>query len=360
MRLLAIDIGGLTQDILLFDTSRTIENCIKLVMPSPAAILAGKIAAATEARRALFFNGATMGGIPATGALMNHLKAGLKAYATPQAAATFNDDLSKVAKWGVTIVAEKEIPLSKGIIRIETEDLNFPRIEKALRAFDIEPAFDSIAVAVLDHGKAPPEVSDRLFRFQHLRQTVNKRRELIAFAYLANEVPPYLTRMKSVAKSVKKGMPLLIMDTPVAAVLGSLEDREVARHHQKVVVNVGNFHTLAFHLENNSILGFFEHHTGLLTRSKLEKLISKLVTGKLTNEEIYKDDGHGCLILESRREIPFVSVTGPQRGLMYDSKLSPYFAAPYGDMMLTGCFGLVRAFATRVTKWRREIEKALG
>ena len=36
-----------------------------------------------------------------------------------------------------------------------------------------------------------------------------------------------------------------------------------------------------------------------------------------------------------------------------------YFAAPYGDMMLTGCFGLVRAFASRIEKWRREVERTL-
>ncbi len=360
MRLLAIDIGGLTQDILLFDTFRTIENCIKMVMPSPSAILAQKIAAATKAKRPLLLTGVNMGGIPAIGALMNHLKAGLKVYATPQAAVTFNDDLQKVVKWGVTIIPEKEMPPDEKIVRIETRDFDLPRIEKALKAFNVDPDFDGIAVAVLDHGAAPSEVSDRLFRFQHLRQVTSKRRELTAFAYLADEVPPYLTRMKAVAQSIKRDIPFLIMDTPVAAVLGSLEDKEVARHSRKVVVNVGNFHTLAFHLENGSILGFFEHHTGLLSRSKIDRLITRLVTGKLTNEEVYDDGGHGCLILESRKRVPFISVTGPRRALMSGSKFSPYFAAPYGDMMLTGCFGLVRAFAARVTKWRKEMEKALG
>ena len=56
---------------------------------------------------------------------------------------------------------------------------------------------------------------------------------------------------------------------------------------------------------------------------------------------------------------PFVSVTGPRRWLMRHSRLSPYFAAPYGDMMLTGCFGLLRAFAHKMPAWREEIEKAL-
>jgi hypothetical protein len=40
-----------------------------------------------------------------------------------------------------------------------------------------------------------------------------------------------------------------------------------------------------------------------------------------------------------------VAVTGPRRGLMRGSTLRPYFAVPYGDMMIAGCFGLLRAVA---------------
>ena len=89
-------------------------------------------------------------------------------------------------------------------------------------------------------------------------------------------------------------------------------------------------------------------------------MINKLVRGELTNEEVFNDSGHGCLILESSSAMPFVTVTGPQRHLMADSTLNPHPAAPYGDMMLTGCFGLVRAFAQRVPAWQADIEKALS
>jgi hypothetical protein len=40
-------------------------------------------------------------------------------------------------------------------------------------------------------------------------------------------------------------------------------------------------------------------------------------------------------------------VTGPRRALLAGSSLPLQFAAPHGDMMLTGCFGLLRAFADR-------------
>ena len=35
MKILALDVGTGTQDILLFDSDRHIENCVKMVMPAP-------------------------------------------------------------------------------------------------------------------------------------------------------------------------------------------------------------------------------------------------------------------------------------------------------------------------------------
>ena len=40
-------------------------------------------------------------------------------------------------------------------------------------------------------------------------------------------------------------------------------------------------------------------------------------------------------------------VTGPRRDLLAGSELPAEFAAPHGDMMLTGCFGLLRALQDR-------------
>jgi len=42
---------------------------------------------------------------------------------------------------------------------------------------------------------------------------------------------------------------------------------------------------------------------------------------------------------------PFLAVTGPRRAMLRGSALGPYFAVPHGDMMLAGCFGLLRAYA---------------
>ena len=44
--------------------------------------------------------------------------------------------------------------------------------------------------------------------------------------------------------------------------------------------------------------------------------------------------------------LPFFA-TGPRRALLAGSALPLEYAVPYGDMMLTGCFWLLRAFAER-------------
>ena len=43
MRILTVDVGTGTQDILLFDSAQHIENSVKLVMPSPTEIAARRI-----------------------------------------------------------------------------------------------------------------------------------------------------------------------------------------------------------------------------------------------------------------------------------------------------------------------------
>jgi hypothetical protein len=52
-------------------------------------------------------------------------------------------------------------------------------------------------------------------------------------------------------------------------------------------------------------------------------------------------------------------VTGPRRTMMRDSALQPYFATPFGDMMLTGCFGLLAAVADLIPELSDQIRPSL-
>jgi uncharacterized protein (DUF1786 family) len=155
------------------------------------------------------------------------------------------------------------------------------------------------------------------------------------------------------------------MDTGSAAVLGALEDPLVRRQQNSLLCNIGNFHTLAFHLEQRRIVGIFEHHTGEINRSQLEQMLVRLAGGTLTNEEVFNTSGHGALILPDSRpdrrseKFPFLAVTGPRRELLRGSKLHPYEAVPHGDMMLAGCFGLLRAFADHDRQMASFIEPSL-
>ncbi|MBI4297816.1 MAG: pyruvate formate lyase-activating protein [Chloroflexi bacterium] len=361
MRILAIDIGGGTQDILLFDSSVPIENCLKMVMPSPTHIVARRIEVATRRGQPIVLTGFTMGGGPNQGAVKDHIRAGLPAYATPDAARSFDDDLSQVEALGVKLVSEDEARQIKGAEVIELRDVDLKALGQAFSSFGVRLDFDALSIGVLDHGAAPPEVSDRRFRFDYLAKAMRQRNDFSSFIFLASEVPDFLTRMRAVADSLPGlDVPLLLMDTAPLGALGALEDGEVRRRRERLVVNLGNMHTMACRLRGDAILGLFEHHTGQLTTQKLDGYLSRFLSGELSSQEVFDDHGHGCLILEKRDSKPFLAVTGPRRALMAESILKPYFAIPHGDMMLSGSFGLVRAFALKVEAWREEIQVVLG
>ena len=360
MKILALDIGTGTQDILLFDSTRSIENCVKMVMPAPTVIAARRVREATKGRRPLALRGVNMGGGPVTEAVQDHLKAGLPAYATVEAATTFDDDMDIVREMGVTLVDEDEIEAAREAVAVELRDVDLGMVRKALGAFEADHEWDAVAVAVFDHGDAPPGYSDRKFRFDHLNAQLSAgKRDVDSFCYLRHELPDYMTRMQAAARCVDEDVPLVLMDTAEAAVLGSLEDGNVAAQPCKVVANLGNEHTLAFHLHGYTIQGLFEHHTHVLDKSRLESYILRLVRGDLDGNEIWLDQGHGAVTLEGQEELAFLSVVGPMRHMLEDSKLAPYFAAPHGDMMLAGAFGLVRAFAEKHEALREEILDAL-
>ena len=87
-----------------------------------------------------------------------------------------------------------------------------------------------------------------------------------------------------------------------------------------------------------------------MTPDKLEGLIGSLADGSLTDDDVFLDQGHGARVLspEPLQLGPGTGqtvVVGPRRGLMDGSALQPHFAAPFGDMMLVGCFGMLSAAA---------------
>jgi uncharacterized protein (DUF1786 family) len=366
VQILALDVGTGTQDVLLFDTEKEPENALKMVMPSPTALLAQTIRDATKKGKTLLLTGVTMGGGPCGWAARDHLEAGHGVFATPDAARTFNDDLDEVAAMGVEVVSEDEAANLQGVRRLTMLDFDYDALARAFGAFGVDlDDVELLAVAVFDHGAAPPGYSDRLFRFEYLAERIQTGAGLAAFAFERGQIPNSMTRLQAAASSAPTDRPLVVMDTAPAAVLGALEDPRVSTHEAAIVANVGNMHTLAFQLHGTgstrTIGGLFEHHTGLLSREKLEALLAQLAAGTLSHDELFGEHGHGALVLDAAAvPLEFVAVTGPRRGLLADSELNPYLAVPYGDMMMAGCWGLVRACA-QVLPWSaEEIESALA
>jgi uncharacterized protein (DUF1786 family) len=308
---------------------------------------------ATRQRKAVALTGVTMGGGPSQWAAENHLRAGLPLYATPEAARSFNDDLDVIREMGISVISEDEIAqLPTDVIRLELRDFDFQAIARALAEFGLSlNNLAAVAVAVFDHGAAPPDYSDRQFRFDYITERVQTDNRLSTFAFQVENIPPIMTRFQAVVNSARDvDAPLVLMDTAPAAVLGAILDPLVRVRRRVMVTNVGNFHTLAFRLGNQRIEGVFEHHTGLLDQPKLDTLLQSLADGSLKHQDVFADHGHGALITHPE-PLPFpnndfgVVVTGPRRNMMNSSALRPYFATPFGDMMMTGCYGLLTGVA---------------
>lgn len=364
MLILAVDVGTGTQDILYFNSEKEVENSLLMVMPAPTQIIAKKVRKATKKGKTIVFTGNIMGGGPSTFAIRTHLKAGFRVCATEKAALTINDNIEKVKAFGIQIVSEaeaKKLASEENAQEIVMQDFDPESTSAALSAFEVQMP-TNYAVAVQDHGNAP-EMSNRVYRFELLRELIEKGGELENFVYRPEEIPEAFTRMKAQADSLLKATGSLktravFMDTGPAAVFGALTDPAAVQ--PSVVVNIGNGHTLGALVNENRIIAVFEHHTSLMNPEKLQDYIIRLADGKLGFDEVFEDGGHGAYRREtpgfeqiSFEQVRSILVTGPKREKLEKVSKSEireeisnklHFAAPFGSMMLSGCFGLLAGF----------------
>lgn len=328
---LIIDVGTGTQDILVYRKEEPVERSLKMVLPSPTVIKAGEIRKATEAKRPVFLDGYTMGGGPIARSIRAHLQAGYRAYATEEAAKTFHDNLEKVQSMGIEIVDSDP---GGDVISVDTTDYMEAELRGVFTSFGI-PYPKQKAFAIQDHGFSP-DVSNRIFRFKLIRESLENGNWHVDT--MVNDPPrSEMTRMRSLISQVPGS---LVIDTGPAALLGMLCDPWVRSKTSDgiLLVNAGNGHTLSATIHEETICGLFEHHTFTLTPEKLNLYLKKLRLGTLTDEEIFASGGHGAVVRESL-ETDMIAVTGPNRRMLLPRA---YQAAPFGDMMLTGCFGVLR------------------
>jgi len=350
MKILAIDIGAGTEDVLLYDDEkRSIENCIKMVLPSPCQVFAEKIRTVTCQGRDLFVKGDTIGGGPFSHALRKHVEAGLRVCMTENAAYTVRNNLDQVKEMGIEIVEDSGPENFEGETII-LEEVNIDKLRGLLKFFgETFSDIDFVAIAVQDHGVFPEEMSNRRFRINKMRELLEKNPKPEAFAFRENEIPPYYPRMKSAVHASKRQLSnarVLVMDTSPDAILGCLMDPVVKDADPILAVNVGNGHTMAAIVSKGEITAVLEHHTRLLNPQKMEELLRDFADGKLSDDEVFEDNGHGMFYFSKPlgfSEIEKVVVTGPNRKVLAETGLCVHFATPAGDVMMSGPIGLVEA-----------------
>lgn len=351
MKILAMDIGAGTEDVLLYDDrKKSIENCVKMVLPSPSQVFAAKVREATQLYKDIFAKGDIIGGGSFAFALKDHVEKGLRTLMTENAAYTVRNDLDEVRELGIKIIVGEKEPRNFKGETLTIEEVNLVKLQNFLTEFDESLLdVDIVAIAVQDHGVFPKGMSNRKFRIQKMKELLKESSRPEILAFTEEEIPSCFLRMKSAALASRRQLPrakVLLMDTSPAAILGCLKDLTVEKADPVLAVNVGNGHTMAAIVSEGRIVGVMEHHTRLLNPQKIERLLVAFVCGKLTDEEVFKDNGHGLFFLAEPpglSRIEKVVVTGPNRDILLKTKLTVHFAVPAGDVMMTGPMGLVEA-----------------
>jgi uncharacterized protein (DUF1786 family) len=276
-----------------------------------------------------------MGGGAVVGAIMGHIQAGLPVYALEDAALTVHDNLEYVRESGVTIVSGSP---GDSAVEVVLGDIDLEALGRALAQFEVYVP-ELIALAIQDHGFSPTS-SNRLVRFEQWRRFLEAggRVEDLLF----DRPPDGLTRWKAAAQSVAGAY---FMDTCAAALRGAvLDDYAAARLEDGLVaVNLGNAHTVAALVQGRRVWGVYEHHTDLIDTELLADQMERFSQGGLTHEEVFDQGGHGVVYRPGYKDRgPFQStvITGPRRAV---ARRLGRMAAPFGEMMLSGCFGLIEA-----------------
>ncbi len=345
---MGIDIGAGTKDVLLYDSEKNIENCIKLVLPSPTLLYAKNI---NRIEDDLFIDGFTIGGGDLTAKLKKLITKGYNVFMSEAAAFTLYNRLDRVKSLGITITENPPESFhgkffSFNEVDIEPLRMFFSSVGESLD--DIE----AIAISVQDHGVPTETISQNKFRLIKFKEHFTQNSSIQNVLFSDENIPEYYIRMKSAVRSVKESIPnsrIFVMDSTIAAIAGCLHDIPESSSRTITAVNIGNSHVTAALINEDRIIGLMEHHTSLLSPKKLERSLEKFKLGSLTDNDVTGDGGHGVFYLVTTKDIEGpILVTGPNRKMISGSKLKVHYANPSGDVMMTGAYGLVKAVEKRM------------
>lgn len=341
--ILALDIGSGTQDALLAVPGMAPENWPRFVLPTPALQVAAHIRELTKQRTPIWLHGFNMGG-GFGAAVAEHLKLGLRVAATPQAAVALHDDIMRVRAMGITITEDDTPQCPVGFAPVFLSDYLPSFWDHLFDAVELpRPAL--VAAAAQDHG-VHADTGNREGRFRLWKRLLRDSGGDPA-KWLYEQAPTECTRLAALQHNIDGGP---VADTGAAAVLGALAVPEVAERSDRegvLVVNVGNSHTTAFLVFRRRVLGIYEHHTGMLSPDALARDLDEFRLGWLPDEQVRAAGGHGCVFDALPPEAEGFRpafILGPRRELLRGRGA---FIAPYGDMMLAGCHGLLHGLMAR-------------
>jgi uncharacterized protein (DUF1786 family) len=346
---LTMDIGTGTKDVMFFSPTNTIENNIKLVVPTPASLMAERLETYEGDLR---IAGYTMGGGYLAKVLKKHVTKGFSVTMETLPAFTVRNNLEEVREAGIKVVENVQQPTHT------FDEIELPMYIPWLETFGVPPrSIKVIGISVQDHGYNTSEESSRINRFKYFLEHLEKSQSASDLVFSGNNLPEVFGRLSSGAKTVRDFNPALetvLIDTSFSAILGCPFDSRVEALRGPVLfLNFGNGHTMACILDGTRILSFFEHHTRVMKEKAevMQDYMKRLAEGTLPTDEVFQDDGNGCVTFDA---LPFSSlagvvVTGPQRHLMARTGIKQYLeAAPGGDMMMTGPLGILRGLAMKV------------
>lgn len=349
--LLMIDIGAGTMDIMCYVPDENMHY--KSVVKSPVRTMAQTINAA---RGDLLVIGKEMGGGPVTAALKERSLSN-RVVISASAAATIHHDPDRVRAMGLEIVTdEKADTLYKTSkdAKITLTDIDIERIKQIVKGFGLPLEFDAVAVCAQDHGAAPPGVSHLEFRHNLFKARLDRQPLPHTLLFTPENLPPEFNRLKSIAQSAAQ-LPtsrVYVMDSGMAAILGASLDPSVQNQETFMVLDIATSHTVGAVLTDGALQGSFEYHTHDITLERIEQLLHDLPEGKISHERIISEGGHGAYLREAPgfASIQSIVATGPKRRLMSGCSLPITWGAPWGDNMMTGCVGLLKAVMCQDSK----------
>ncbi len=347
-RVLTIDIGAGTMDILFYDTKSGLSY--KSIVKSPLISIAEKI---EPIEKPLLVVGKEMGGGKVSGILKEKAQR-QEVIISQTAAATIHHNPEKVTSAGLKIVSDtvaETIRVSEKHEVVCLGDIEKERLDQIVAGFGIQGDFDCIGICAQDHGAAPAGVSHLDYRNRLFAERLDTDPEVQTLLYDRDEIPETLTRLKSIS-DLAESLPakeIYVMDSGMAAILGACQDPRASAKDNLLVMDIATSHTLGAAVQKGRVGGFFEYHTRDITQPKLEELLQRVADGNLVHEEVLKEGGHGAYV---RTPMGYYNTeciisTGPKRKMMEESTLPILLGAPLGDNMLTGAVGLLEAIRIR-------------